>query len=165
MELLPIIYTTLMIFAGLALITIIISYVLFKVRKSAAPDETKATQKPATPPQIKKVSSQYPKTKLKTTGSDEKIIVKTGSYKEKKIKTSSEEKQYRKEKKKPVKPRKDRIEILNKTQNEDTFPSGLANRSGSGKIKKNEPEDKNRSTTNFFDNYDEDRDDTFHPLS
>ncbi len=54
MELLPIIYTSLLIFAALAFIVVIFSYVSFKIRKSVKEEEKKeATEKKEVPHQVK----------------------------------------------------------------------------------------------------------------
>jgi len=162
MELLPIIYTTLLIFSGLALVTIIISYISFKVKKSAQA-QVKTKKTPVTPPQIKKISSSnLDKQKKHTPGGE--VVIKTVSKQEKKKSASSKEKTYPAEKRKTVKPRKNRIEILNKTKNDNSFPSGLKKQSGSKKSPQDDRKDKNRSKKNFFDNYNEDRNDSFHPL-
>lgn len=165
MELLPIIYTTLALFAGLTLVAIIISYTLFKVKKSgkgSKEQETTKEEKPVKPPQIKKISSPAPENRSKV-----KKVKKAPSGADsdsRQVRKSPSDKKRHQEKprKKPIKPQKDRIEILNKTQNGDSFPTGLANRSGSNRENLSGT---GKAARNQFDNYDEENQtDDFHPL-
>lgn len=163
MELLPIIYTTLLIVAALAVVVIIFSFIAFKIRKSAK-EENKPAVVPHTPPQIKKVSSQNKE--VKTSSPDQKVVIKRHSSKSHPEKSARDKKRVdEKPKQKPIKPRKERIEILNKTKTEDSFTIGQHPRTSSKRMTVEKPDNNDSGLKNYLDNYEDKNGKNFHPLN
>ena len=130
MELVPIIYTALIIFAVLAVATIVISYLLFKLRgKDKELDEEEAGSLPEYQPQIIKSKSSSSKNKVTTDNHKEKHKSSSrknysSSHKRKKPQTH-----HKKVKPNPIKDNK-RIQILNSPAKND-IPSQSNNKTSS----------------------------------
>lgn len=162
MELIPIIYTALIIFLIITVVTIISSYISYKVRRKTSHEDEKDKEKftslhqNATVPRLKikpkKESKPHPKQERPKSKRHEKPVIKNEAPKQKELPKETSKQPER------LTEKTERINILNK-------------KNGSNEPVKKPVVKDNRNTNlhslgdNILDNYADDNDDDFHSLN